>query len=104
MELSILCGIHVNLILEDVTHQKLVLYQSEKGADLFTNPLKKFPAVREFYYNSDVTLQYLTCIKYESGSFKKPDIFTSDEEDDEEYTKGGNSAKKKRYSKKKQST
>ncbi|CDW89690.1 mads-box transcription factor [Stylonychia lemnae] len=69
MELSILCGIQINMILQDVTHQKLVSYQSIKGEDLFINQAGNYPQIKEIYYNTD----------YEKVSFKKGDA--KDEEE-----------------------
>ena len=62
MELSILCGIRINLILEDVTHTKLVFFASEENDDLFNvgSPGvpsfgRKVPPIRETYSNQDVS-------------------------------------------------
>mgnify|MGYP001806765476 CR=1 FL=1 len=66
MELSILCGIRINLILEDVTHSKLVYYTSDENEDLFNGSSlgagafssRKVPPIRENYSNQDVSLVF----------------------------------------------
>lgn len=52
MELSVLCGVRINLILEDVQRKRFIAYQSNAG-DHFMEEVD-FANIRETYTNEDV--------------------------------------------------
>jgi hypothetical protein len=61
MELSLLCGIKIELVMEDVTHSKYVKYQSVNDQDLFV--AAKTLGVKEIYTNKDVSLPLYPSLK-----------------------------------------
>jgi hypothetical protein len=54
MELSLLCNVEVQMMIEDVTHGKYISYKSQEYIDLFTKVRKD--QIKESFSNKDVNI------------------------------------------------
>ena len=55
MELSMLCGVRMQLILEDVKFKKFIYYKSDSKASFMVPDPKIRPLIKEVYSNEDVS-------------------------------------------------